>query len=93
MKINLFDTTHGLRTPRESFFKNPKLLDLGKHFGLKFIEAFGIFSAKLSPLFWHCESLVHGKMYLVVFSTKKLWFSGLTNINPKYDIVRKEFGK
>ena len=31
-------------TQRESFFKNPKHLDLGRHFGLKYFEAFGVFS-------------------------------------------------
>ena len=57
-------------TQKELFFKNPKLLGLGRHFGLKCFEAFGVFSAKLSALFWHCESLVHGKKDLVVFPTK-----------------------
>ena len=38
---------HGLRTTRESFFS--KLLGLGRHFGLIFFEAFGVFSAGLSP--------------------------------------------
>ena len=49
-------------TQRELFFKNSKLLGLGRQIGLKFFEAFGVFSAKLLALFWHCVSLVHGKM-------------------------------
>ena len=32
------------------------------------------FLAKLSALFWHCESLVHGKIYLVHFPTKIFGF-------------------
>ena len=50
-------------------------------------EVFGGFSDKLSALFWHCESLVHGKMYLVIFPTKTLGF------RSKYGIGRKEFRK
>ena len=49
-------------TQRELFFKNSKLLGFGRQIGLKFFEAFGVFSAKLLALFWHCESLVHEKM-------------------------------
>ena len=49
---------HGLRTPREAFFQKFENFGLG----LKFFEAFGVFRAKLLPLFWHCESLVHGEM-------------------------------
>ena len=33
---------------RELFSKNLELLGLGRHFGLKFFEAFGVFSAGLS---------------------------------------------
>ena len=77
-----------------AFFKNPKLLGLGRQIGLKFFEAFGVFSAKLSALFWQCESLVRGKMYVLgCCSYKKLWFSVLKHITPKYDIGRKEFRK
>jgi hypothetical protein len=62
------DTGH----PERAFFKNPKLLGLGRQIGLNFFEACGVFSAKLSTLFCHCESLVLGKKYLVDFPTKKL---------------------
>ena len=82
---------HGLRT-----HKNPKLLGLGRQIGQKFFEAFGVFSAKLSALFWHLESLVHRKMYLVLFPKKTLVFRSKTyksQIITKYDIGRKEFGK
>ena len=42
-------TDYGRRIPKESFFfKNPKLLCLGRRFGLKYFEAFGVFLAKLS---------------------------------------------
>ena len=34
-------------TQRELFFKNSKLLGLGRQIGPKFFEAFGVFSAKL----------------------------------------------
>ena len=34
--------------PERAFFKNLELLGLGRHFGLKFFEAFGVFSAGLS---------------------------------------------
>ena len=49
-KCNLSLTiVHGLRTPRESFFfKSFELLGMGRHFVLKFFEAFGVFSAGLS---------------------------------------------
>ena len=47
---------------REVFFKNLKLLDLGRQIGLKFWGAFWLFPAKLLALFWHYESLVHGKV-------------------------------
>ena len=56
-----------------AFFQNPKLFGLGRQIGLKFIEAFVVFSAELSALFWRCESLVHG-MYLVVFPAKNCSF-------------------
>jgi hypothetical protein len=69
--------------PERAFFKNLKLLGLGRQIRLKFFEAFGVFSAKLSALFWQCESVVHVKMYLDIFSCKKLWFSGLKHITPK----------
>ena len=49
-------------TQRELFFKNSKLLGLGRQIGLKFWGAFWLFPAKLLALFWHCESLVHGKV-------------------------------
>ena len=49
-------------TQRELFFKNSKLLGLDRQIGPKFWEAFWLFPAKLLALFWHCESLVHGKM-------------------------------
>ena len=49
-------------TQTELFFKNSKLLGLGRQIGPKFYEAFGVFLAKLYALFWNCESLVHGKM-------------------------------
>ena len=39
---------HGLRTPRESFFQKSWTFGLGEHFGLKFFEPFGVFSAGLS---------------------------------------------
>ena len=35
-------------TQRELFFKNLELLGLGRYFGLKFFEAFGVFSTGLS---------------------------------------------
>jgi hypothetical protein len=34
--------------PKRAFFKNHKLLGLGRHFELKLFEAFGVFSAGLS---------------------------------------------
>ena len=64
----------GLDPQRVSFFKNSKLLGLNRQVGLNFYEAFGVFLAKLLALFWHCESLVHGKMYLVLFPTKNFGF-------------------
>ena len=42
---NKVEKRHGLR--RELFFKNHKLLGLGRQIGLKTYEAFGVFLAKL----------------------------------------------
>ena len=68
-------------TQREFFFfKNPKLLGLGRQIGLINFGVFGVFSAELSALFCHCESLGG-------FSYKKLLPS------TKYDIGHNEFGK
>ena len=58
----------------ESFFFNSKLLGLGRQIGLKFLEVFGVFLAKLLALFWHCESLVNGNISLVLFPTKNFGF-------------------
>ena len=53
------ETGHGLRTPRESFFKNLELLGLGRHFGLKCFEAF---EARPCPfiliLSWFCPDFI-----------------------------------
>jgi hypothetical protein len=65
---------HGLQIPRERFFQKSETFGLRQTNLVEFFEAFGIFSAKLSSLFWHCESLVHGKMYLVLFPTKNFGF-------------------
>jgi hypothetical protein len=65
-------------TQRELFFKNSKLLGLGRQICLKFFEAFGVFSDKILALFWYCESLVHGKMQLVLFPAKTLVFRSKT---------------
>ena len=72
----LFIYSRTTDTQREFFFKNSKLLGLG--IGLKFFEAFGIFSAKILAPFWYCESLVHGKMQLVLFPAKTLVFRSKT---------------
>ena len=61
-------------TQTELIFKNSKFLGLGRQIGLKFFEAFVVFSAKLSALFWHCECIVHGKEYLVLFPPKNFGF-------------------
>ena len=78
----LYMLEHGLRTPRERAFFSKILncLAWADKIGLIFVKAFGVFSAKLSALVWHCESLV----YLSgSFSFKKLFCPGLTHINPK----------
>ena len=58
MKKNL--SYQRLLTPRV-FFKNARRLGLGR-IGLNSFVAFGVFSAKLSALVWHCECFVHRKM-------------------------------
>ena len=49
--------------PERAFFKNLELLGLGRHFGLKFFEAFGVFSVGLSTpilLLWvPCPCFYH----------------------------------
>jgi hypothetical protein len=49
-------------TQRELFFKKSKAVGLGRQIGLKYFEAFGVFSVKILALFWNCESLVQGKV-------------------------------
>ena len=73
------DTDYG--RPMKPFFQwYPKLLGLGRHFGLKMFRGFGVFSAKISALFLQGESLVRGKMNLVFrHNTYK------SQIYPKYD--------
>ena len=87
----MVDTTD-YEHPEKAFFENPELLGLGRQIGSINYGAFGIFSAKLQHPSWHCESLAHGFEHLLLFY-KKLWFSSLKHIYPKYDIGRKEFGK
>jgi hypothetical protein len=61
--VYYYTPPHGQRTSRESFFfKNLKVLGLGRQIGLKFWGAFWLFPAKLFALFWHCEFLDHGKV-------------------------------
>ena len=50
---------------QRDFFKKFELVGLGRHFGLKFFEAFEIYLARLSAPIWYFEFLVH-------VSTKKL---------------------
>ena len=66
-------------TQRELFSENLELLGWGRHFGLKFFEAFGVFSAGLSaPI---CEFLVHVFHYSTIISAKKLiLYIHITNI-------------
>ena len=65
---------------------------LGRKIGVTNFDTFGVFLAKLSALFLHCESLVHRRMNLVVFSTKMV-FKPTYIVYPKYEIGCKEFGK
>ena len=65
--ISFIRLDHG--HPERAFFQ--KRLGLGRHFGLKLL-------AKLAVLLWHCESLVHFKMF---------WFSGLKHMNPKLPTI------
>ena len=61
--VYYYTPPHGQRTSRESFFfKNSKVLGLGRQIGLKFWGAFWLFPAIKLALFWHCDSLVHGKV-------------------------------
>ena len=68
----------------KTFFNDIPLLGLDKQIGLINFGVFGVFSGKLSTLFWYCRSLIHGKMDLIVFPTKIFGFLGLTYIvHPK----------
>ena len=93
--INLDRSHHRLRTPRENFFsKIPNFWAWVNILGFNFLRHLGCFWPNfISALLWNCESLVHGKMYLVVFPTKKtLVFRPNTyksQINSKYDIGHK----
>ena len=65
---------------RELFFKNSKVLGLGRQIGLKFWGAFWLFPAKLLALWVPCSwESVAGS-----FSYKKCWFLSLKHITPKY---------
>ena len=72
MAISDVSLTRTTDIQRELFFKNSKLLGLGRQIGLKFWGAFWLFPAKMLALFWHCESLVHGKVLLDLFPTKNV---------------------
>ena len=51
MKQSKYDLDHGTRdTQRELFSKNLELLGLGRNFGLKVFEAFGVFPSVIQPL-------------------------------------------
>ena len=75
---------HGLRTPRENFFfKNPKLLGLGRQIGLKFFEAFlGYFWPNYQHYFGTVSPLSMEKCIGIFFLQKTL-VSGLKHITPK----------
>jgi hypothetical protein len=78
--------------PERAFFKNPKILGLGRQIGLKFLRHLEYFQ----PNYWHYFGTVSPlsmKKCIWSFSYKKLWLSGLKYITPKYDIDHKEFGK
>ena len=47
LTLQYLQNIHGLRTPRQLFFKNFKLLGLGRQIGPNFFEAYGVFLAKL----------------------------------------------
>ena len=80
---------HGLRTLRESFFQKSETFGLGLTFLAEiFWGIWGIFGQTITtilalwvPCAWEN---VPGS-----FSYKKLWFSGLKHITPKYDIGRQ----
>ena len=55
-EIGILSLTDYRHTETVFFSKNLKLLGLGRKIGLKFFDAFGVFSAKVSALFWHCEA-------------------------------------
>ena len=80
-------------TQRELFFKNPKLLGLGRQIGLKFLRKLSYFWPNYQHYFGTVSPLSMEKCIFGSFSYKKLWFSGLKHITPKYDIGRKKFGK
>ena len=56
----LLDTDNG--HPERAFFQKFESFGLGQTSWAEFWGAFWLFSAKLLALFWHCESLVHGKV-------------------------------
>ena len=68
---------------RAFFFENLKFLGLGRHFGLNFSEAFGVFSAKLSAPIWVQFN------YSTFISTKKL--SLYIHISNMYSGLGVEF--
>ena len=67
--------------PERAFFKNYKLLGLGRQIGLNFMRHLLYFwpNYKHYLVFWHCESLVVAGS----LSHKKLWFLGIKHITPK----------
>ena len=48
--------------PERAFFQKLETFGLGQTNWAEILGAFWVFPAKLLALFWHCESLVHGKV-------------------------------
>ena len=65
---------HSVHEPRESFSQRSQTFGIGQANWAEFLGAFGVFLALLSSLLWHCESLVYGKIYQIVFPTIKFDF-------------------
>ena len=73
--------------PERAFFQRFETFGLGQTNWAEIFWDIGVFSAKLQALFWHFESLLHGKMYLVLFPTKK--FSENSSKKPNLAFYQK----
>ena len=82
---------HGLRTPRDTFFQDLKLLGLGRQIGLIFLRHLRYFWPTYQHYLGTVSPLSMGKFIWFISLQKTLVFRSKTynsQITPKYDTVK-----